>query len=439
MISRPLLSLLQAQEPQVSSDSSTANRSIAEQNRTSPGTSRVTRDRVSASKNTPKVPHTTNNERFKQILYLGVRFLSLVLPMLVLTGIIVAYIYTQGQYRHSKQHDRGNLHRNYSFPLDPQSTIVFSYAISIGRLDDNSPPTATEIISPTLGSPHGFAPTRLGGYQSFLGTEDEILTVVQAKLIPEMDRVPGTFERSVSLNSEDTSILVEVFAEEPIPDNMPNNSASDPICNVVSEVVRMSEEAASELEADSDPAINQDSDLGSETEEMDGDAEKRDVDVDGIEVEANGRRIERTRHSNSSNSSLEINAASHSPSVKSKVGKTSHELQDQVQSGVQRMQTRKKEAAFNLNTTRGAMESFSKVQLGLMLRQLQERPPTTYRDWAGLGHWAQNISNKVHVLEMEVSNAALLLQNMIREGDKWEEIQRHVEVLQRMVPVLGDV
>jgi hypothetical protein len=360
--------------------------------------------------------------------------------MLVLMGIIVSYIQGQyRQYRQSQQHNHGNLPRNNSFPFHHQSATVFNYALSISRLDDKAPLTATEKISPTLGLLHNFAPTRLGGYQSFLGTEDEVSTMVQAKLIPEMDRVSGTFERSVSLNSQDASSLVEVFAEEPIPDDVPNNSASDPICNVVSEVVRMSEEAASELEADSDPAINQDSDLGSEAEEMDGDAEKRDVDLDGIEVGANGRRIERTRHSNSSNSSFEINATSHSPSVKSKVGKTSHELHDQVQSGVQRTRTRKKEAAFNLNTTRGAMESFSKVQLGLMLRQLQERPPTAHRDWAGLGHWAQNISNEVHVLEMEVSNATLLLQSMIREGDKWEEMQRHVEVLQRMVPVLGDV
>jgi hypothetical protein len=439
MTSRLLQPWPQAQEPQVSSDSSTDTKAIAEQIRTSPGTSRVARDQIFASKSTPKVPPTTNNEGFKQALYLGVRSLSLVLPMLVLTGIIVAYVYTHGQYRDSKKHDQGNIHRNHSFPLDHQSAIVFSCAISIGRLDGNAPPTAIEIISPTFGSPPGFAPTRLGGYQSFLGTEDEISTVVRAKLIPEMDRVPDTFERSFSLKSEDTSSLVEVFAEEPIPNGVPNNLASDPVCHAVSDVQRMSEEAASELEADSDPAINQDLDLGSEGEEMDRDAEVRDIDVDGIEVEGKGRRIESTRHSNSSNSSLEITATSHSPSVKSKVGKTSHELQDQVQSGVQKTRMRKKEAASNLNTTQGVMERFSKVQLGLMLRRLQENPPTTHRDWAGLGHWAQNISNEVHVLEMEVSKAALLLQNMIQEGDKWEEMQHHVEVLQRMVPVLDDV
>ena len=359
--------------------------------------------------------------------------------MLVLMGIIVSY--TQGQYRQSQQHDQGNLHRNNSFPFHHQSATVFNYAFSIGRLDDKTPLTATEKISPTLGLPHNFAPTHLGGYQSFLGTIDEVSTVVQAKLIPEMDRVSGTFERSVSLISQDASSLVEVFAEEPIPDDVPNKSPSDPICDEVSEVERMSEEkeAASEIEADSDPAINQDSDLGFEAEEMDRDVEMRDVDVDGIEVETKGRRIERTRHSNSSNSSLEINAASHSPSVKSKVGKTSHELQDQVQSGVQKIRTRKKDAAFNLNTTRSVMERFSEVQLGLMLRRLEENPPTTHRDWAGLGHWSQGISNEAHVLEVEVSKAALFLQNMIQEGDKWEEMQRHVEVLQAMVPVLGDV
>jgi len=439
MTSRLLQPWPQAQEPQVSSDSSTDTKSVAEQIRTGPGTSRVARDRIFASKNTPKVPPTTNNEGFKQVLYLGVRSLSLVLPMLVLTGIIVAYVYTHGQYRDSKKHDQGNIHRNHSFPLDHQSAIVFSYAISIGRLDGNAPPSAIEIISPTFGSPPGFAPTRLGGYQSFLGTKDEISTVVRAKLIPEMDRVPGTFERSFSLKSEDKSSLVEVFAEKPIPNDVPNNLASDPVCHAVSDVQRMSEEAASELEADSDPAINQDLDLGSEGEEMDRDAEVRDVDVDSIEVEAKGRRIERTRHSNSSNSSVEINATSHSTSVKSKVGKTSHELQDQVQSGVQKTRTRKKEADFNLNTTRSVMERYSEVQLGHWLRRMQENPPTTHRDWAGLGHWAQNISNEVHVLEMEVSKAALLLQNMIQEGDKWEEMQRHVEVLQAMVPVLGDV
>jgi hypothetical protein len=257
--------------------------------------------------------------------------------------------------------------------------------------------------------------------------------------MPKIDRVQDTSEGSVSLSSHGESSLVEVFAQEPIHDDVPNNSASDAVRHVDLEVEMISEETVTDMEAYSDPAINQDLELASEGEEMDRGAEMRDPDVEGIEVEAEGRRTESTRHSNSSNSSIEIKATNQCPSVKSKVGKTSHKLQDQVQSGVQKTRMRKKEAAFNLNTTRNVMESFSKDQLKLMQRRLQENPPTTHRDWAGLGDLAQNISNEVHVLEMEVSNAALLLQDMIQEGDRWEDMLRHVEVLQVMVPVLGDV
>jgi hypothetical protein len=305
MTSRPLPPWMRAREPEVSSDSPIATRSIAEPIRTSKGASRDTRYRMSASNNTPKGLFTTSNRRFKQNLHLGFRFWSPVLATLALMGVIVSYVYMQRQYRHIKRNYQGNLPCNQSSPLDHQSSIVFSYAFSISRLDDNAPPTATEIISPTLGSPHGSEPTGLGGHQSFLERKDEISTMVRARWIPEIDWVQGTSEGVASPNAHEESSLVEGFEEELIPDNVPNNLASDHVCHVESDSKRMSEEAASERKENSDSAINQDSELGSEGEEVDRDAEAVEVDVEDIEVEAERRRIARlarTRLASSINS-----------------------------------------------------------------------------------------------------------------------------------------
>jgi hypothetical protein len=64
-------------------------------------------------------------------------------------------------------------------------------------------------------------------------------------------------------------------------------------------------------------------------------------------------------------------------------------------------------------------------------------PPTAIVDWARLGHWVQNISNQVKVLEVEVSKAGVFLNDTLREGDNWEKILRQVEVLQAMAPLLN--